>query len=244
MLSLGELDDPIIDTVVQPGDFLYVPTGFPHTTDTATAVDGVDKSVFNEASVHLTMGLDTHVWCLTLAHLRWSLLQRCNKAFNADLKDDALYWKAMSSVPFGFLGGDEWRAAVESMNGRNGIGEPFKRLVAEQLRDVLVSMEPTRWSDISDEGTEPLPTKEQIDEVVEFFVEKHWRALMETQEDLFKDVDAKNEETLLRAFRGTQEQNQIMENFGVFSNSKGFAESYRSRRLQNEQRAQMAMQQP
>lgn len=242
VLSLDELGEPLIDTVIQPGDCLYVPTGFPHTTDTATAVDGVDKSVFNEASVHLTMGLDTHVWCLTLAHLRWSLLQRCNTGFNADLKDDSLYWKAMSSIPLGFLGGEAWRATVESMNGGQGVGHEFKRMVTEQLREILVSMEPLRWKESSEVGTESLPTTDQMEEVLDFFVEKHWRKLMETQENLFKNVDAKDEETLLRAFRGTQEQNQIMEDLGAFSNSHAFAESYRSRRLQNEQRAQRVMQ--
>jgi hypothetical protein len=242
-LSFEELDKPLIDTVIQPGDILYVPTGFPHTTDTATPVDGVDKSVFKEASVHLTMGLDTHVWFLALAHLRWSLLQRCNATFHADLTDDTLYWRAMGSIPFGFLGGAAWRSTVTSIKEGHGVGADFKAMVADQLRDILVLTEPTRWKESSEHGTEALPTKEQIDETVEFFVANHWKALMETQEDLFKDVDAREEESLIKAFRGTQEQNRIMEDFGWFSNNKAFAESFRSRRLMNEQRAQMAMQQ-
>lgn len=244
VLSFDELqqDQPLIDTVIQPGDVLYVPTGFPHTTDTATCVDGVDESVFQEPSVHLTMGLDTHVWFLAMAHLRWSLLQRCSTTFNADLTDDTLYWKAMASIPFGFLGGQAWRSTVESIQAGNGVGVDFKVLVADQLRDILVSMEPTRWKEVSDNGTESLPTKEQIDETVEFFVAEHWKALMETQEELFEDVDARQEESLLKAFRGTQIQNQIMEDFGWFSNNKAFAESFRNRRLMNEQRAQTAAQ--
>jgi hypothetical protein len=242
VLSMEELDDPLIDTVIQPGDFLYVPTGFPHTTDTTTDF-GVEKSAFNESSVHLTVGLDTHVWFLTMAHLRWSLLQKCNTGFNADLKDDAMYWKAMESIPFGFLGGKAWRSTVESMNRGFGVGEDFKEQVAEKLRAVLVEMEPSRWKEVNEAGTEELPNAKQIDEVIEFFVENHWRALMETQEALFRDVDARSEETLIKAFRGTQDQNKIMEDFGVFSNSKALAESFRSRRLANEQRVQSSMQQ-
>ena len=65
-----ELDDqPLIDTVLRAGDILYVPTGFPHTTDTCTVVDSDVSSddMFEDTSVHLTMGLDTHVWALTFA---------------------------------------------------------------------------------------------------------------------------------------------------------------------------------
>jgi Cupin superfamily protein len=243
VLSFDELESPLIDTVLRPGDVLYVPTGFPHTTDTTTPVveegDGADTAV---ASVHLTMGLDTHVWFLALAHLRWSLLQRCGKTYSADLTDDALYWKAMRSIPFGFLGGPAWRLTVKSIQDGHGVGADFKAMVADQLMEVLIRMEPTRWKEASDHGTESLPTREQIDETIEFFVAKHWKVLMETQEGLFKDVDPRKEESLMKAFRGTQEQNQIMEDFGWFSNNKAFAESFRSRRLMNEQRAQMAAQ--
>lgn len=244
VLNLEELGDPLIDQVIQPGDVLYVPIGFPHTTDTTTAVDGVEKSAFHESSVHLTVGLDTQVWFLTMAHVRWSLLQRSNRRFNADLTDDSIYWKAMGSIPFGFLGGKAWRSTIESMNRGNGVGADFKQQVAEKLRDVLVSMEPSRWKETSTAGTESLPSTTQVDEAIEFFVEKHWLALMETQEALFKDVEPTKEESLLKAFRGTQDQNKIMEDFGVFSNSTGLAESFRRRRLANEQRAQAgAMQQ-
>eukprot|EP00429_Kryptoperidinium_foliaceum_P009159 CAMPEP_0176025650 /NCGR_PEP_ID=MMETSP0120_2-20121206/12552_1 /TAXON_ID=160619 /ORGANISM="Kryptoperidinium foliaceum, Strain CCMP 1326" /LENGTH=509 /DNA_ID=CAMNT_0017358837 /DNA_START=95 /DNA_END=1624 /DNA_ORIENTATION=- len=243
VLSIEELGEPLIDTVVQPGDILYVPEGFPHTTDTINPVDGADKSAFNEASIHLTMGLDANVWCLTLAHMRWSLLQRLNKPFNADLTDDEVYWKAMGSVPVGFLGGKAWRSTIQSINEGKGVGSEFQQVVSDQLKDVLVSMEPSRWANTNGDGAEELPSHAEMNQVVDFFVEKHWRSLMETQEELFKDVDARKEETLLRAFRGTQDQNQIMEDFGEFSNNKAFAESFRSRRLMNEQRAQMAMKQ-
>lgn len=244
VLSFNELGEPLIDTVIQPGDVLYLPTGFPHATDTVTSsIDGVDIPLSGDPSVHLTMGLDTHVWFLALAHLRWSLLQRCNTSFNADLEDDAVYWKAMGSIPFGFLGGSAWKATVASINNGEGVEKNFVDLLSEQLTEILIKMEPSRWTNASEKGKEPLPSKKEIDETVAFFVTKHWKVLMETQEELYRDVDSRNEESLLKAFRGTQEQNQIMEDFGWFSNNKAFAESFRSRRLMNEQRAQMAMQQ-
>ena len=244
VLSYEEMGSPLIDTVIQPGDFLYVPLGFPHTTDTSNPVDeGLDHSIFSEHSVHLTMGLDTHVWCLCMAHLRWTLLQRCNKAFKVDIKDDPTYWKAIESIPIGFLGGKAWRSTIDSMNDGKGIGENLKAIIAKQLRNVLVSMEPGRWNEKGSSEyneNENLPTKEEVDEVSEFYVAKHWMELISTQDKLFRDVDSTSEESLMKAFRGTQEQELIMEELGVFSKNTGFAESFRSRRLAKERRAKNA----
>jgi hypothetical protein len=40
---------PLIDTVLLPGQMLYIPAGFPHTTDTLEEPSA-------EASIHLTIG--------------------------------------------------------------------------------------------------------------------------------------------------------------------------------------------
>ena len=79
VLQYSEMGPPLIDTTLEAGDMLYVPTGFPHTTDTSTITKDTDHDqtkVFSEPSVHLTMGLDTHVWALTYAHLRWCLVSK------------------------------------------------------------------------------------------------------------------------------------------------------------------------
>ena len=44
--------------MLTPGQLLYMPAGFPHTTDT------LDCALENEPSVHLTLGVDTHIWGL------------------------------------------------------------------------------------------------------------------------------------------------------------------------------------
>jgi hypothetical protein len=241
VLSFEEMGPPIIDTVVQPGDVLYVPTGFPHTTDTSTTVDGADESsVFEEPSVHLTMGLDTHVWCLTMAHMRWTLLQRCKKNVNLQIENDKAYWNAMECVPLGFLGRDAWKATVRSMAEGKGVGDEFKKEVAERLSKILVELEPSRWKESDDvtSEAESLPSKREVDEVTEFLVEKHWKSLMDTQEGLFKDVDPTSEETIVKAFHGTQHQYLIMEKFGEFSNNDAFAKSFAHRRLLAQQRTQ------
>jgi hypothetical protein len=238
VLSFEEMGPPLIDTVIQPGDVLYVPTGFPHTTDTSTNVDGTEESVFDDTSVHLTMGLDTHVWCLTMAHLRWTLLQRCGKNFNLKIEDDEAYWNAMESVPVGFLGRDAWKSNVRSMAEGEGVGQEFKKELAGRLKTILLELEPHRWKESNSAGSEAenLPSTTEIDEVTEYMVEKHWKSVMDTQEDIFKDIDPADEESVVKAFHGTQAQNLIMEKFGEFSNNEAFAKSFAQRRLSAQER--------
>ena len=107
---------------------MYVPIGFPHTTDTlmatrhetipptiTTTTSPTDEKtsthnsttpqhvVFDETSIHLTMGHDTHVKALAYAHLRWSLYQRVCKDFQMEIPTDKLFWEAMDTMPIGFL---------------------------------------------------------------------------------------------------------------------------------------------
>jgi hypothetical protein len=235
VLDFPEMGPPLIDTVLRTGDVLYVPTGFPHTTDTSTAVDGVDKNIFHEPSVHLTMGLDTHVWCLTMAHLRWTLLQRCGKKFDLQLNNDDMFWKAMDSIPLGFLGGKAWKECVKSLAAGGGVTDGFKRELAAKLKSLLLDLEPSRWSE-SAEGSETLPLDSEIDEVTEYMVASHWVSLMRTQDKLFKDIDPSSEDLVIKAFQGTQEQNLVMEKFGEFCKNEAFRNSFAQRRLDAQQR--------
>ena len=59
--SPAELDEPLLDAWLEPGDVLYVPIGFPHATSTE-ACDAV--------SCHVTLGLDTYFYGLCYATLR------------------------------------------------------------------------------------------------------------------------------------------------------------------------------
>ena len=236
VLSFEEMRPPLIDTVLQTGDCLYVPMGFPHTTDTSSPVDGVGKDVFQEPSVHLTMGLDTHVWCLSLAHLRWTLLQRCGKDFNLQIKDDVGYWNSMQSMPVGFLGGTAWKECVRSLTNGSGVNDQFKKEVASKLKSVLLELEPERWTAESPE----LPSDSEIDEVTEYMVVSHWGALMDSQDESYKNIDPSSEESLVKAFRGTQNQNLLMEKYGEFSKNEAFAQSFAQRRLLAEQRTKGA----
>ena len=104
VLTLSELDDPLIDATLCPDQVLYVPAGFPHTTGTRLVyrnglfltlqfiffttyytpscfyLPGYIKQRYSgtvaeipasrDASVHLTIGVDTLIWDLSFGALR------------------------------------------------------------------------------------------------------------------------------------------------------------------------------
>ena len=65
----------LMDVVTREGDVLYIPAGFPHTTDTVEESSDADY----DTSIHLTFNIDTHVWDLDYLAARSAALQR-NKA--------------------------------------------------------------------------------------------------------------------------------------------------------------------
>lgn len=62
----------LLDVITREGDILFIPAGFPHTTDT---VDNADDTVY-DASIHLTFNIDTHVWGLDYLSVRNIALRR------------------------------------------------------------------------------------------------------------------------------------------------------------------------
>jgi hypothetical protein len=67
----------LLDVTLSPGDVLFIPAGFPHTTDTVNdSNDDNDDDNDNDTSLHLTFNLDTHVWDLDYLSARRLALQR------------------------------------------------------------------------------------------------------------------------------------------------------------------------
>lgn len=60
-----------MDVVTREGDMLYMPAGFPHTTDTVEETDAD-----YQASIHLTFNIDTHVWNLDNLNVRNAAIKR------------------------------------------------------------------------------------------------------------------------------------------------------------------------
>ena len=61
----------LMDVVTREGDVLFIPAGFPHTTDTVEETDAD-----YETSLHLTFNIDTHVWNLDNLNVRNIALKR------------------------------------------------------------------------------------------------------------------------------------------------------------------------
>ena len=115
VLALGDLDDaPLLDVVLGPGDALYVPAGFPHTTDT------LGCALENEPSVHLTLGVDTHIWGLDGLGARAGALALLGEddalaGREATAVDADFYWsKLRKTLPA--LG---WRGAPQASSDAN-----------------------------------------------------------------------------------------------------------------------------
>ena len=220
-----ELGQPLIDAVVRRGDVLYVPTGFPHTTDTVTAVDdGMElgkENVFDETSVHLTMGLDSSVWFLTYAHLRWALLQRTGKEYRMEIKSDESYWNSMETIPIGFLAGDDWSDIVDGLKETGILDGAYVARVTQAIKDVMVELEPERWG-----ATENFPSNEEFAKVITYVVRDHAQALSDLQEKMFTNIDPQSDDTIMKAYQCTQDQNSIMERFGKFSKNAAMEQSF------------------
>mmetsp|Transcript_5763 Transcript_5763/g.8180 ORF Transcript_5763/g.8180 Transcript_5763/m.8180 type:complete len:531 (-) Transcript_5763:1699-3291(-) len=229
VLSFDELDkEPLLDCVLEPGDVLYVPTGFPHTTDTVNGIDVGSKDM----SVHLTMGLDTHVWGMTLAHLRWCVLQRTNKDFQLNIQDDEAYWEAMDAIPVGFLvpSRSMWKDCLASLQVGTGVTADYKEFVTDKLKAVMMRLQPPRWKSEENVDGEELPTDEDFSEVLDFMIGKHLTELMSIQDELFRDTRMKDEASLMKAFKCAQKQNKLMEEFGAFSKNAAMRDSFAQRR--------------
>ena len=75
----------LLDVTLDAGDVLFVPAGFPHTTDTAEEKEDGDADGTKEGatSIHLTFNLDTHVWDLDYLSARRLALARAGVADSA-----------------------------------------------------------------------------------------------------------------------------------------------------------------
>jgi len=73
----------LLDVILEEGDVLFMPAGFPHSTDTMFDVDTVGESSDADASIHLTFNFDTHVWDLDYLSVRRLALRRAGVADSA-----------------------------------------------------------------------------------------------------------------------------------------------------------------
>ena len=152
-------EDVVIDTVMEPGQVLYVPAGFPHETDTiGEVVTRSDAPAANEPAVHLTIGIDTHLWGLNYAKMREVALGRAKDAGGTALAGgaplttlDLPHWTALHTpLPLGFVASallrplcdGAYAAHVAPTEARSALCEGMVMELARRMR----AAEPERWA--------------------------------------------------------------------------------------------------
>jgi len=262
--------EPILDIVMEAGDVLYVPTGFPHTTDTVqgTTNTSADDGNATTTSVHLTMGLDTHVFGLTYAHLRWAILQRMKKVHSIAIRTDEVYWQTLETLPLGFLAPKgEW----ERFHDKGGVmSDEYVDVVAAEMRRLLIALEPQRWdvppkeieqvlshltetdhkTTLTSTSTstppvtitrEPIPTRDEMTPIIRYFFETHAVNLFAIQNHMFTNVDPHSDDTIMKAYHSSQDQNKIMGDLGAFAGNVDMKERYEVMEQKREEWARDAL---
>jgi hypothetical protein len=92
----------LIDVITREGDVLFIPAGFPHTTDTVEETADADY----DASIHLTFNIDTHVWGFDFLSVRNAALRRIGvkdvlapQSFYATNSETNIYTGKVNQLP-------------------------------------------------------------------------------------------------------------------------------------------------
>ncbi|CAM9621685.1 unnamed protein product [Scytosiphon promiscuus] len=173
VLSLDEVmgegkEGALVDVVLEPGQFLYVPAGFPHTTDTVTGMSGDNP----DPSVHLTVGVDTHIWGLNYATLREYSLARSGtqdqvkRPLEKSLAEPE-YWRLFTALPLGFLGEGVTAGLSRWSEMKKAQVDAMMSTAARLERD----LQPGRW----EEGVpdEEVLSGEALQEVAQKLIDHH-----------------------------------------------------------------------
>lgn len=177
-LELTELGDPVIDVTLKAGQVLYVPGGFPHTTDTITGIEAN-----GDPSVHLTVGVDTHIWNLDLASTRRLALSYAGFEDKVTLTklDPSLYWDLHKALPTGFLGmevGAEYKGYPSAVMDAQSIA------LVKELVMYIKKVEPQRWGGMADnEIIENLKLNEVSKKII-----RHHEEITDTFGKMYADV--------------------------------------------------------
>ena len=147
----------LMDVVTREGDVLYIPAGFPHTTDTVEETDAD-----YETSLHLTFNIDTHVWNLDNLNVRNTALTRAGRkdllAQQSPSGETNLYTgpvnqlpqdlrsSIMDALPLNFLEADASSSVDDKLvnvieglcsNVAEGTGDSANTLTPSSIREAL-----------------------------------------------------------------------------------------------------------
>ncbi len=209
VLRMEELGEPLIDKVLEPGQVLYVPGGWPHTTDTLAEFCGEGS----DPSVHLTVGIDTHIWGLTYATLRGYALRRKKlwDKLRLTKMDADTYFDLNTALPLGILA-EPLMAKHEDLKGfGSGLEKALMMDIKKEAVSKCMTAEPTRW-----DSPEALETDigYEMDETISR-VMKHHTSMVDTQKKMYRDVafkisPSKMDISFFRSQPYFQEMEQLM----------------------------------
>lgn len=174
-LELSELGRPLLELDLCPGDTLYIPAAFPHTTSTAEG----GAAGRSEPSVHLTLNVDSHIWALTYDGARRVALARAREADGVRMRGLPLsqYLSWQDTLPVGF------RARLARRAGEGGEAEEraAAALLSRELAGRLWGAQPERW-----QSTEAAAAALGLDACAERMA-LHARELLDVQRRLYLD---------------------------------------------------------
>jgi len=168
VLEAIEGDNLLLETDLNPGDVLFVPAGFPHTTGTVHEEedDSIDNDSENDkTSLHLTFNIDTHVWELDYLNARRLALRRANIADSAlgqsrdednvyvgrvnELPAD-LHRDLLAELPLGFLSDDE-SGSISDNASVDAITKKLKDLSAAVDSETFNAVDDSVWKETAEE---------------------------------------------------------------------------------------------
>jgi len=214
VLELAELVEPIIDTVLQPGQILYIPGGYPHTTDT---MNGISDKI--NPSVHMTVGVDTHIWNLNYANLRriiYKQLLRIDDKVMLTKLDNDKYWALHSALPLGFL-------SLDIIKSEKGYVSGMRSLLINHIKTELVQLMKTVESNKIEDFGALTATNSELDTAVSKILMLH-EGITDIFGKMYADVHYKITPTKmdLSFFRSQpyfKELEATMENFEKWVNN-------------------------
>lgn len=185
--SRGKMDDSLplhllpemgcellLETTLNPGDVLFVPAAFPHTTSTVVDDDPPDDA---DTSVHLTMNLDHHIWELDyLSARRLALRRACVKdtalgkeqdgvnyyTGNCNLLKEDLRKELFSPLPLGLLDAEEYPSKPSSSAVAGEAAAALERISQAVDAETAAAVPPALWREtidrLQEQGVELLET--------------------------------------------------------------------------------------
>ena len=209
--------DLLVDVILNPGDVLYIPAGFPHATDTTLSCTSTTDTDENDKhhSLHLTVGIESHFWALTYAHLRWCLLSRYQLDISNLTVESPGHWKSMNSLPLGvFFSSSSTEEQIDFMEN--------------ELHRRMVELEPKRWEN----GNEVFPKRSQIRSTIAYYLDVHIVTIMALYDEMFhitKEMSLQELQT--RQMRCKQLKSYIMKEFWTFAKDQYMLQYYNPKSL-------------